>query len=223
MLEKLPQKYHLQNIKEQVNRIVFDKQIAINETSGGLFNGPYTVKSEFKNTPLGDLLDSLGEIGEARLLKLSPGDSYMAHSDPDDRLHLNITGGEYSYILNLEENKMYTIPADGHLWRMDTGPIHVACNFGSKERIHLNIRILLPDIQEKYVRVTIEGGDFDWRHRISVSVSRWLNRAIKSKEITGFRKITDKEILVSYENYGTIEELKQIIYDAGFDCVVSSQ
>lgn len=223
MLEKLPQKYHIQTIKEQVSHLAFDKQIAINETNGGLFNGPYTVKTEFKNTPLGDFLDSLGEIGEARLLKLSPGDSYMAHSDPDDRLHLNITGGDYSYILNLEKNKMYTIPADGHLWRMDTGPVHVACNFGSRERIHLNIRILLPDIKEKYVRVKIEGGDFDWRHQISISVSRWLNRAIKSERIIGFRKVTDKEILISYDDYSTLEELKQIIYNAGFECIVSSQ
>lgn len=222
MIKRLDQKFLLQPIKKQVDKLSFDKQLTLNETTGGLFNGPYTVKQEFKSTPLGDLLESLGEIGEARLLKLGPGDSYMAHSDPDDRLHLNITGGKFSYILNLEEDKMYTIPDDGHLWYMDTGPIHVACNFGSRDRIHLNIRVLLPDVSEKYTRVKMIGGDFDWRHQISVTVSRWLNRAIKQGDITGFRKINDKEILISYKDSGVLEELKQIIYNAGFDCETST-
>lgn len=222
MLKRLDQKFLLQPIKNQIDQITFDKQLALNETIGGLFNGPYTVKSEYMNTPLGDLLQGLGNIGEARLLKLGPGDSYMAHSDPDDRLHLNITGGSFSYILNLEEDKMYTIPDDGHLWLMDTGPIHVACNFGSRDRIHLNIRVLLPDVNETPTRIKMIGGDFDWRHQISITVSRWLNRAIKQGEITGLRKINDKEILINYQDSGVLEELKQVIYNAGFDCEIST-
>lgn len=223
MLKKLDQQFPIQPIIDQVNSLpYFDRFLQLNEADEGrLFNGPYRIKPEFINTPLGDVLSSLGEIGEARLLKLKPEASYMAHSDPDDRIHMSIISNEYSRIIDLEENKMYHLPVDGSLWLMNTGNIHVASNFGSHERIHLNIRVLLPDVQEGYTRFTVDGGDFDWRHVIQISITRWMNRALKTGKVSGLRKIHDKEMLVNFTSLEFERELVQVAETAGFTVTLS--
>lgn len=222
MLQKLEKNFPIQPIVDQTLSYKFDRYLQLNETSGGLFNGPYTIKAEYKNTPLGNVLESMGNIGEARLLKLTPEESYMAHSDPDDRWHLSIITNPYSYVMNLETNEMFHIPADGHLYLMDTGPVHVATNFGSRDRIHLNVRVLLPDVDNNPVRFIVHGGDFDWKHVIQVSISRWLNRAIKEGRVLGLRKIHDREILFNPLNDEVLKELVYVTEQAGFTCTVTT-
>jgi hypothetical protein len=195
----------------------------LNETDEGrLFNGPYRTKPEFVGTPLGDVLEALGNIGEARLLKLKPEESYMAHSDPDDRLHMSIITNEYCRIIDLDANQMYHLPVDGSVWLMDTGPIHVASNFGAHERIHLNIRVLLPDVKEGWVRFTVEGGDYDWRHIIQISITRWMNRALKEGKMTGIRKLGDREMLVNPRDQACMDELVCVGEQAGFTIKTST-
>jgi hypothetical protein len=220
----LEENFAIQSIVDQVAAMpFFDKFIQLNETEEGrLLNGPYKIKSEFLNTPLGDLLEKLGNVGEARLLKLKPGESYMAHSDPDDRLHMSIITNEYTRIIDLEENKMYHLPVDGSVWLMDTGPIHVASNFGAHDRIHLNIRVLLPDVKEGYVRFTVEGGDYDWKHVIQISITRWINRALKEGRLTGLRKITDREILINPRDQECLDDLIRVGEQAGFTIKTST-
>jgi hypothetical protein len=224
MLKKLEENFAVQSIVEQVEKMpFFDKFVQLNETDEGrLLNGPYRIKSEFIGTPLGNVLEKLGNIGEARLLKLKPGESYMAHSDPDDRLHMSIITNEYTRIIDLEENKMYHLPVDGSVWLMDTGPIHVASNFGAHDRIHLNIRVLLPDVKEGYTRFIVEGGDYDWKHVIQVSITRWINRALKEGRLTGLRKINDREILINPRDQECLDELIQVGESAGFTIKTSS-
>jgi hypothetical protein len=224
MLKKLEENFAVQSIVEQVEKMpFFDKFVQLNETDEGrLLNGPYRIKSDFIGTPLGNLLEQLGNIGEARLLKLKPGESYMAHSDPDDRLHMSIITNEYTRIIDLEENKMYHLPVDGSVWLMDTGPIHVASNFGAHDRVHLNIRVLLPDVKEGYTRFIVEGGDYDWKHVIQVSITRWINRALKEGRLTGLRKINDREILINPRDQECLDELIQVGESAGFTIKTSS-
>jgi hypothetical protein len=218
MLKKLDQAFPIQPIVEQVNALpYFEQYVQLNETDEGrLFNGPYRTKPEFLGTPLGDVLESLGNVGEARLLKLKPEQSYMAHSDPDDRLHMSIVTNEYTRIIDLDANQMYHLPVDGSVWLMDTGPTHVASNFGAHERIHLNIRVLLPDVTDGWVRFTVEGGDYDWRHIIQISITRWMNRALKEGKITGIRKIDHREMLVNPRDQAALDELVQVGEQAGF-------
>jgi hypothetical protein len=224
MLKKLEENFAIQSIVEQVEKMpYFDKFVQLNETDEGrLFNGPYRIKPEFVGTPLGNVLEKLGNVGEARLLKLKPEASYMAHSDPDDRLHMSIITNEFCRIIDLEENQMYHLPVDGSVWLMDTGPIHVASNFGAHERIHLNIRVLLPDVTEGWVRFTVDGGEYDWRHVIQISITRWMNRALKLGKVTGLRKIHDKEMLVNFTSEEYKQELVKIAQDAGFTVKTST-
>ena len=224
MLKKLDQSFPIEPIVEQVNSLpYFERYLQLNETDEGrLFNGPYRIKSEFVGTPLGNVLEALGPIGEARLLKLKPEASYMAHSDPDDRLHMSIITNEYCRIIDLEANQLYHLPVDGSVWLMDTGPIHVASNFGAHERIHLNIRVLLPDVKEGWVRFTVEGGDYDWRHIIQISITRWMNRALKEGKMTGIRKISDREMLVNPRDQACMEELVRVGEQAGFTIKTST-
>jgi hypothetical protein len=224
MLKKLDQAFPIDPIVEQVNALpYFERYIQLNEADEGrLFNGPYRTKPEFVGTPLGDVLEALGNVGEARLLKLKPEASYMAHSDPDDRLHMSIITNEYCRIIDLEANQMYHLPVDGSVWLMDTGPIHVASNFGAHERIHLNIRVLLPDVKEGWVRFTVEGGDYDWRHIIQISITRWMNRALKEGKMTGIRKLSDREMLVNPRDQEAIDELVRVGEQAGFTIKTST-
>lgn len=218
MLKQLDENFAIQPVIDQVTAMpYFEKYIQLNEADEGrLFNGPYRIKPEYVNTPLGNVLATLGNIGEARLLKLTPGSSYMAHSDPDDRLHMSIVTNEYCKIIDLEHNQMHHLPVDGSVWLMDTGPIHVASNFGARDRIHLNIRVLLPDVTDGYTRFTVVGGDYDWRHAIQISITHWMNRAIKQGKVIGLRKVHDKEMLVNFVSEEYKQELVKIATDAGF-------
>jgi len=215
MLHQTNKKFPIQSIIDQVLSLEFDKRLALNETRGTVFNGPYVTKPEFVGTPLGDLLANLDNVGEARLMRLRPEECYMAHSDPDDRLHLAITTNPYCYLIDLDENKMYHLPVNGEVWLMDTGPRHVAVNFGSRDRIHLNIRVPLPDIKENPVHIKMLGGDFDFKHIINVNMSTFINYAIKQGDITGFRWINDREIMISYKDETVLENFKNLISQTG--------
>lgn len=222
MLKQTAIKVDIDAIVNQVSKLDFDKSLSINYTQGKLLNGPYVVKPEFKDTPLGDLLDKLDNPGEARLLKLDHAESYTAHSDPDDRFHLSIITNPHAYVIDLESKKMYHLPADGTLWYMDTSITHVAANFGARERIHLNVRVLLPSFTLPGYSLKITGGDFDWKQESYSVLMKFFNTAIKEKIILGFEKVDEKEVLINcdpkilnpylekLEKKGFVVEIKQI-------------
>ena len=215
MLKRHNTLYPINDIIEQVTAMNFEKRLALNHTSGPLFSGPYSLLPEFKNTPLGDLLESLGDIGEARLLKLSSGESYIAHADPDDRLHLAIITNPYSFVQNLESQTMYHIPVDGYIWEMDTQFIHVASNFGGRDRIHLNIRALLPAFTAPGYKLSILGGDYDWKHSSYVSFMPYINKAIKQGLIKGIEKVNDRELLLNCD-FDTMEHILTLLTGKDF-------
>ena len=220
MLHRLDIKFPIGPIIEQVQSLSFDKRLCLNETSGPLFSGPYKLKEEFKNTPLGNVLESIGPIGEARLLKLSSAESYTAHADPDDRYHLAITTNSYCYLQDLSNQKLYHIPADGYIWRMDTSQIHVATNFGGRDRIHLNIRVPLPAFKFPGVLISLDGGDFDWKQELHISFMSYLNQAIKNGLVTGIEKINDKELLLNYNSEEVINTITSAVTAKGFSIII---
>jgi hypothetical protein len=197
MLTKMNIKVDLDPIIQQVQEIQFEKSITINYTNDKLLNGPYQLKPEFVNTPLGNAIELMGNIGEARLLKLESAESYTAHADPDDRIHLAIVTNQYSYIIDLDNNTMHHLPANGEVWHMDTGVTHVATNFGAKARIHLNIRVPLPPFVSPGYSLKVSGGDYDWKQESYMTVMSFFNRAIKENIITGFEKVSDREVLIN--------------------------
>lgn len=221
MFTELKKIDNLIEIQQQVSELVWNqKRIALNESSGGLFSGPYTVKKEYVGTPLGDLLESLGIIGEARLLKLESSESYTAHTDPDDRIHLAIETNPYAYIMDLDENKLHHLPADGTVWLMDTSKKHLAGNFGGFPRIHLNIRAKLPAYQSGGFHIEIGGGGIDWKQDLYIETMSYINHAVKNKSITGIEKINERELLLNCE-LDILDELIKLIEIKGFKATVS--
>jgi hypothetical protein len=220
MLTLLPQKFLIQPIVDQVVSFGdFGKRIDLNSPSGKFFNDPWIVKPEFKDTPLGNVLDSLGSIGQARLLCLDSSESYTAHYDPDDRIHLAVITNPHSFLVNITENKLYHLPADGQLWFMDTGKMHVAANWGARTRIHLNIRVLLPkfDRSKEGVHIKIKDGDFDWKQESYIEIMGTINRLIKSREITGFESSDPRELFLNCKNYNTFIDIVNRIRSKGVD------
>jgi hypothetical protein len=197
MLSKMNINVNIAPIVKQVNCINFEKSLAINYTDGSLLNGPYKTKPEYVDTPLGELLDLLGNPGEARLLKLESGESYTAHSDPDDRIHVAITTNDHAYLINFDDKTMYHLPVDGECWLMDTSKTHIAGNFGARPRIHLNIRVALPKFTSPGYSLKVEGGDYAWKQDSYMILMSFFNTAIKHKIITGFKKVTEREVLIN--------------------------
>src|SRR5210317_1006055 len=186
---------YLDEIQYQASLLTWDtKRIILNRSDSGLFTGKYTTLPQFQNTALGTLLEELGEIGEARLLLLDSGDSYTAHTDPDDRYHLVIETNPYSYIMDIEQEKLIHLPADGTVWHMDTSKKHLAGNFGGTPRIHLNVRAKLPNYIGNGIHLKIEGGDVDWKQVLYMDTMSYINKAVKDKKITGIERINEREL-----------------------------
>jgi len=215
MLSKLNIKLDIDPIIEQVLSLDFEKSLTLNYTTGKLLNGPYTTKPEYVGTPIGNALSVIGNVGEARLLKLNSAESYTAHADPDDRIHLAITTNPNSYLIDLDDNKLYHLPVDGEVWHMDTSKMHVAANFGARARIHLNIRVALPKFTSPGYLLKIEGGDYDWKQESYTTLMSFFNKTIKSKYITGFEKVSEKEVLLNCNPPILDSKIKEL-QDKGF-------
>lgn len=223
MLELTNKIFSIEPIVEQVSQLWFEKRLELNKPTGSFFGDPWETLSEFKNTPLGNLLDELGSIGEARLLKLTSAETYTAHADPDDRYHVAIVTNPHSYIIDFDSQKLYHLPVDGKLWRMDTSRIHVAANFGGRDRIHLNIRLLLPkfDSNKPFVRIRFDGGDFDWKQESYVEIMPTMNRLIKAGYISGFDRVSDREILLNILDKSLLDSVIKNLIAKGFTVAIS--
>jgi hypothetical protein len=204
MLTKLHKIDYIDSIIAQVNAMDFDfKRKTLNYTDGNILSGDYKILPELENTPIGNFLTELGDIGEARLLVLESGETYTAHTDPDDRLHLVISTNPDCYLIDLDKLHMYHLPVDGHIWNMDTGVRHVACNFGGKPRVHLNVRHKLPKFNKPGWDIKVSGGNFDWKQELYDGIMSHINYSIKNKVITGFEKVNERQVYVncSMEEY----------------------
>lgn len=223
MLKLTGKIFSIEPIIEQVNSLHFEKRLSVNRQVDSFFGDPWEILDEFKGTPIGNILESLGPIGEARLMRLTSAETYTAHGDPDDRYHVAIITNPHSYIIDLDDGKLFHLPADGKLWLMDTSKTHVAANFGGRDRIHLNIRLLLPKFNptKKFIRLKIEGGDFDWKQESYIEVMPKLNSLIKSNYVTGFDRINDRELLLNVIDPIIIEPIIDRLQAKGFTVTLS--
>lgn len=166
----------------------YDKTI-LNKPTGDFFYDPWIIKDEYKGTMWEEILSTLPEQqGEARIIVMEPGTTYMAHSDIDDRWHLNLQGNE-SYLIDLDNLDMHCLQKDGYWYTMDAGRKHVASNFGSVDRIQLVVRQLLkPTVEKDLVEVTISPTKekFDYRYQFDKHISPWLNKANKEGVMKDF-------------------------------------
>jgi hypothetical protein len=171
-----------------------DFKFTLNKPTGNFFYDPWEIDPEFKNTVWEDILGSLpGPLGEARLIKLTPGTCYWAHADIDDRWHLSLTN-ENSYLIDLSTEQMYkTVP--GMWYHMDAGGSHSAANFGETDRIQLVVRQLLTAgtfTDATGIIIPIPKID-NARYLFDKIYSPWLNRENKAGNIRNFA-FTDNEV-----------------------------
>ena len=168
---------------EKCNNLnLVEQKAVINQPTGNFFYDPWEIKEAYKNTMWAELLSTLPTShGEARIIVMKPGTTYMAHSDIDDRWHLNLQGEE-SYLIDLDNLDMHKLEKDGHWYSMDAGKKHVASNFGPVDRIQIVVRKLLIETEDKnLVNVIINptAEKFDYRFQFDKHVSPWLNRTNK--------------------------------------------
>lgn len=170
-----------------------DKRITLNEPSGRFFYDPWVIQPKLKGTVWEKILDSLPyDKGEARLINLEPGTTYMCHADLDDRWHMSLTGNR-SYLIDLSDNVMHKLDIDGYWHDMNAGKLHVAANFGEIPRVQLVVRKLLkqPAITDEFINVYIlpDGDRFDSRYQFDQTISPWLNEHIKLGHISDLEVI----------------------------------
>ena len=96
----------------------------------------------FRGTAVEALLTSLPcRYGRARLMRMSPKSCLSFHRDDSTRLHLAITTNPGCYMIERQGERgiFYHVPADGHVYHMDTRLVHSAMNCSNEPRIHLVI------------------------------------------------------------------------------------
>jgi hypothetical protein len=133
------------SIRDQLQSANIDVEfkLPINQSTGDFFYDPWTIKQEYKDTVWERLLSTLPDkIGEARLIKLEPGQAYRSHADIDDRYHFNIQG-ERSFVIYTDANLIYPQEESSYWADMNAGEIHSAVNTGRIDRIQLVVRKLL--------------------------------------------------------------------------------
>jgi len=169
-----------------------DSKLTINQPTGNFFYDSWEIKEEFKGTVWETLLNTLPlDIGEARIIVLGHGTTYMSHTDIDDRYHLSIKG-QYSFLINVDDEKMYPTVADGQWYEMNTGLRHVAANFGSYDRVQLVIRKLLNNpTLENCTTVTIKPICENPRFEFDDLISPLLNKLNKQQLINDFNILQD--------------------------------
>jgi hypothetical protein len=162
----------------------------LNEPTGNFFYDNWKIKDLYKDTIWQQVLDTLPySIGQARIIKLNPGDSYMAHADIDNRWHLNLTG-EQSYLIDLDNKVMHECIRDNYWTYMDASRIHAATNYGSIPRLQLVVRELLFKSQQtiNLVSIAMEPAyeQHDFRYKFDKIFSPFLNRVNQQRKLADF-------------------------------------
>ena len=169
-----------------------NEKLTLNRPTGNFFYDPWEVSNEYKNTVWEEVLNTLPfAIGEARIINLQNGTCYMSHSDIDDRYHLGLKG-QYSFLIDIDSEKMYSTNPDRQWYEMDAGIRHVAANFGSFERLQLVVRKLLHNAQlDDFVTVKISPTCENPRFEFDDIVSPCLNKFNKQEVMNNFKVLDD--------------------------------
>ena len=212
MLTVVGTKINYKEIYDLVKNLPTGKNV-LTKPRGDFFYDPHILDEQYKGTEIEKVLDLIPMHGEARVIVMEPGQSYSAHADVDDRWHLTLDADE-SYLVDLKNQKMYKLVADGTLYLMDSGRLHTASNYGYKPRYQLVIRKRLKGRildNPVYFNLTLIDPPYNARYLFYKSFSILLNRLEKEEKITNFKKISDKEIefVIESEQITRIKELQR--------------
>jgi hypothetical protein len=173
-----------------------DFRLTLNNPTGDFFYDAWEIKAEFKDTVWDKILKVLpGPIGEARLIKLQPGNCYRSHSDIDDRWHLAISGSK-SIFLDLDNDKVFPNHIDLFWYSIDTSFRHSAANVGHDDRIQLVVRKLLKKpVSVGFKNIIIIADDnVKARYIFDDTISPWLNKECKLGNIDQFQIVNEKQV-----------------------------
>lgn len=178
---------------------LIDFRHTINQPTGDFFYSPWEVKPEYKGTEWEKILNSINEpIGEARLIKLQPGQCYRSHADIDNRFHLSLIS-DRSYLVDLDTDTLYPIKQDNNWYELNASVRHSAINFGSVDRIQLVVRkLLLKGNVVDPVSVTIQVKEHisNFRFVFDDVFSPWIGQQDKQRSIDNFK--IESETSVSF-------------------------
>jgi hypothetical protein len=203
-------------IEQALKEHPITESIVLNEQTGDFFYDRWQIKDLYKDTLWERVLTSMPmSIGQARIIKMEPGTSYMAHADIDNRCHLNLTG-EQAYLIDLDEKIMYECERDNRWAYMDASRIHAATNYGSVPRLQLVVREPLRRSRQPVDLVSIsmepayEQNDF--RYKFDKIFSPFLNRANWAYKLADFAHTTftlsfklERELLEEFNKLVTPE------------------
>ena len=128
---------------------VIDLEKRLYEGAGGLRSkfGEFEfskINEELNGLYVYDYLKELAsrrKLGRTRIMVLPPRVCYSMHRDWSMyRFHVALQTNKHAYII-YESGEMYHIPSDGHVYKMETHPIHSAFNGGNSDRIHLVMEV----------------------------------------------------------------------------------
>lgn len=204
MIESTEYSVDIKSIHDALTSIdSIDTKQTLNQPVGSFFYDRWELKEQFKNTAWQTILETIKEpIGEARIITLDPGTNYYSHSDIDDRWHLNLDGNQ-SYLIDLDNNKMFETVQDGQWYSMNAGNLHTAANFGQIPRRQLVVRKLLNKnilVDPVTIEITSKQEIFDYRYQFDHWVSPWLNMANKQGYISDFSYTSNKVVLSIEKN-----------------------
>jgi len=203
-------------IEQALNEHPIAESIVLNEPTGDFFYDNWQIKDLHKDTLWERVLNSMPmSIGQARIIKIEPGTSYMAHADIDNRWHLNLTG-EQAYLIDLDEKVMYECERDNRWAYMDASRIHAATNYGSIPRLQLVVREPLRNSRQPVDLVSISMApayeQHDFRYKFDKIFSPFLNRANQKYKLANFAHTTlsstfklERELLEEFEKLVTPE------------------
>jgi hypothetical protein len=203
-------------IEQALKEHPITESIVLNEPTGDFFYDKWVIKEFYKDTIWEQVLDTMPmSIGQARIINLAPGESYMAHADIDNRWHLNLTG-EQAYLIDLDEKVMYECVRDNRWAYMDASRIHAATNYGSIPRLQLVVREPLRRSRQPVdlVSISMEPAyeQQDFRYKFDNRFSSFLNRANQKHKLADFAHTTfslsfklERELLEEFEKLVTPE------------------
>jgi hypothetical protein len=199
-LRKLNQQYDINRLLPLLDQVEWDAhgRCAINEPTGHWLYDPYKIKDQWRGTEFERLTEEIPvAVSEIRLMKLEAGAIYRSHADIDDRVHLNLQSNEQCYLIDLDNQNMYSVVADNELYIMDGSYLHTAVNFGSSPRIQLVMRVPLKrhhNLEFKSCYIEFVNPPHNLRYIIDQTISPWLNRYVKYGLIDFFDNVSTTEI-----------------------------
>lgn len=187
------------DLPNNINFVTKQIKNTLNRPTNRFFYDPWIILEEHKGTIFEDILLKFpNDIGEARIIILTPGTSYFCHADIDDRYHLNLVS-EKSYLIDLENLVMHPVVKDNKIWQMDAGRIHTASNFGSSDRVQLVVRKLLKEniiIDPIKIQLICQNPPYNYRYLYDNFLSPYFNKAVKNGKLNNF---TNSNYTVSFD------------------------